>query len=86
MSNELRLAARLTLQSIRVDQLKDALTAERARADQLAAELHEHRARLARLERAYRQRTTIISRLRSRIQDARRSRDLWKHRAMIKES
>ena len=82
MTNELRTAARITAQSLRIDALEDELASERARADQLAASLHEHRRRLARLERAYLLRTQIINRLRSRVQDIRRSRDLWKHRAL----
>lgn len=80
MHNDVKLAARVTANNIHIRQLKDELTAERARVDQLAAHLADLQRRLGRLERIHEQRTATISRLRARLQDARRSRDLWRYR------
>jgi hypothetical protein len=89
MTNETRLAARVTAQQITITALQDELAAQRAHADQLDATIAELRfhtlnaiREARRLEQIHRHRSQLLHRLRSRLYDARRSRDLWRHRAL----
>lgn len=75
MQNDLRIAAKLTAQALRISALEREVSELKQR-----AETSEKRAEklTVQLDR----RCLTVRRIRSRLQQARASRDLWKHRCL----
>jgi hypothetical protein len=82
MNAEVRLAARCTAQTIRLRLLEDELRRERAVGALLRIQVAALQRKLADQRRVVVARGIRIDRLRRRLQYARSSRDLWRHRAM----
>jgi hypothetical protein len=83
VSTELQLAARCTAQAIRLRMLETELQRERAAGALLRIQVAAQQRKLADQRRVIVARGIRIDRLRRRLQYARSSRDLWRHRARV---